>query len=100
MTGGKSRGLGRKIFILGLVFLFLVLFMTSFFGKKGLVEIYKARKTHAELVREIEKLKQEKSRLEKEISDLEKDPRAVEKEARDKLWLVKPDEKVVVKKSK
>jgi len=29
---------------------------------------------------------------------LKKDPESVDKEARDKLWLIKPDEKVIVKK--
>jgi cell division protein FtsB len=38
--------------------------------------------------------------LEKEIAALESNPNAVEREARDRLWLVKPDEKIVVKKKK
>jgi cell division protein FtsB len=46
----------------------------------------------------VERLKQEKSKLEREIQELEKNPKAVEREAREKLWLMKPDEKVIVKK--
>lgn len=100
MTDKKSRELKKKIFILGFGCLLLILLIASFFGKKGLFEIYRARKNHSALLQDIERLKQEKNRLEKEISELEKDPRAVDKEAREKLWLIKPDEKVIVKKGK
>lgn len=82
------------------VFLLLVLLITTVFGKKGLFEIAKNRKTYAALQTEIERLKAEKLRLEKEIAGLESDPRAVEREAREKLWLAKPGEKVIVKRKK
>jgi len=36
----------------------------------------------------------------KEIEELKKNPKAVEKKAREKLWLVKPDEVVIIKKEK
>jgi cell division protein FtsB len=81
-------------------FVLVVLLITTVFGKKGLFEIYKARKNYAALQLEIQKLKEEKGRLEKEIAALEADPKAVEREARDRLWMVKPDEKIVVKKKK
>jgi len=38
--------------------------------------------------------------LEREITALKSDPKAVDREAREKLWLMKPDEKVIIKKSK
>jgi len=90
----------KKVVFLGVVCFLLVLLITSLFGKKGLIEIYKARKNHDALLLQVERLKQEKSRLEREIEELEKNPKAVDKEAREKLWLVKPDEKVVVKTGK
>lgn len=80
------------------VFLLFVLLVTAVFGKKGLLEIARARRTYADLQTEIGRLREEKSRLEKEIAALEADPRAVEREARDKLWLMKPGEKVLLKK--
>jgi cell division protein FtsB len=100
VTEKSSGSLKKKIFIFGFAFLLLVLFITSIFGKKGLVEIYRIRKNYTAMLQEIDKLKKEKGRLEKEIVELEKNPRAVDKEARDKLWLIKPDEKVLVKKDK
>jgi cell division protein FtsB len=79
-------------------FLLFVLLVSTVFGKKGLLEIAKARRTLTDLQTEIGRLKEDKARLEKEIAALEADPKAVEREAREKLWLMKPDEKVVLKK--
>jgi len=92
--------LKKKIVVTGLAFLLLVLMIASLFGKKGLIEIYRARKNYSALLQEIEQLKQEKIRLEREIAELEKNPKAVDKEAREKLWLMKENEKVIVKKKK
>jgi cell division protein FtsB len=78
----------------------VVFLIASFFGRKGLIEIYRARKNYAALLEEIERLKAERSRLENEIKELMTNPKAVELEAREKLWLMKKDEKVIVKKPK
>jgi len=86
-----------KIFIISTLF-FLVLIISTLFGRKGLIEIYRARKNYEALVEEIKKLEVRKSQLEREIEDLQKNPEAVEREAREKLWLMKPDEKVIIKK--
>ncbi|HYA48751.1 MAG TPA: septum formation initiator family protein, partial [Burkholderiales bacterium] len=99
MRNGSSRtgpAFRRKIFILGLVCLFLVMVVTSIFGKKGVMDILRARQKLAELDVEARRLELEKARLESEVRALETNPRAVEKEARDKLWLIKPGEKVLV----
>jgi cell division protein FtsB len=98
VTGRKPCDWKRKAATGALVFLLFVLLLTSVFGKKGLLEIYRARKIYAGLLLEIETLKQEKARLEKEVSGLERNPGAVDREAREKLWLMKPDEKVIIKK--
>lgn len=98
MTERPSSSLGKKIGIGGMIFVLLVLLIAAFFGRRGFLEITRLRRQHAALVQEIERLKDEKSRLEKEIADLEKNPAAVEKEARQKLGLIKPDEKVIFKK--
>jgi cell division protein FtsB len=96
----KLRGLRKKIIVCGLGFLLLVLLITTIFGKKGLIEIAKARKTLASLSLDIETLQAEKARLEREIAALKSDPKAMDREAREKLWLMKPDEKVIIKKNK
>ncbi len=70
--------------------------VTSFFGKKGVMDISRARRMTRDLDLELKALKVEKDRLDGEIKELETDPRAVEKIAREKLWLIKPGEKVIV----
>ena len=94
----KGSSLRRKIVLAAVAFFFLVLLISSFFGKKGLIEIYRVKKNYEALLQEVKSLEVRKSELQKEIEELQKDPLAVEREAREKLWLVKPDEKVIVKK--
>ncbi len=95
----KRPSLRRKLILGAVGFFFLVLLISSFFGRNGLIEIYRARKNYAALLEKIELLEARKSHLLKEIEDLENNPQTVEKEARDKLGLMKPDEKVVIKKN-
>lgn len=90
----------KKIVIVALVFIFLVLLLTSFFGKKGLIEIYRAQKVQKGLLQDVERLEMKKKQLEREIEELKANPKAVEKKAREKLWLQKPDEIVIVDKKK
>jgi len=93
----KGTSLRRKILLAAVGFFFLVLLISSLFGKKGLIEIYKARRNYETLLREVKRLEAEKARLEGEIEDLKNNPQSVEREAREKLWLIRPDEKVIVK---
>jgi cell division protein FtsB len=94
----RRSSLRRKLILAGVAFFFLVLIITTLFGRKGLIEIYRARKNYEALVEEIKQLEARKSRLQREIEDLQKNPEAVEREAREKLWLMKPDEKVIIRK--
>jgi cell division protein FtsB len=94
----RGSSLRRKLLLAGVAFFFLVLIITTLFGRKGLIEIYRARKNYEALVEEIKQLEARKSRLQREIEDLQKNPEAVEREAREKLWLMKPDEKVIIRK--
>lgn len=99
--GKENQGNGtlrRKLILAGIGLFFLALLISSVFGKKGLLEIYRARKNYKFLVQEVERLEQKKSRLLREIEELEKNPLAVDREAREKLWLLKPEEKVIVPK--
>lgn len=96
----KTPSLRRRLVLAAIVFFFFVLIISSLFGKKGLIEIYQAKKKYRALQEEIQKLEEAKSRLLREIEELETNPQAVDKEARQKLWLIKPEEKVIVKKSK
>jgi len=86
----------KKLLVVGIVFIFLVLLIASFFGKRGWVEVYHAQKKKKALLEEIASLEQKKNKLLREIEELKKNPKAVEKKAREKLWLMKPDEKVII----
>lgn len=97
----KQKSLFRKkLLAVALSFLFLILLIASFFGKNGLIEMHRSKKRHEALLQEIELLDKEKRKLEREIEELEKNPKAVENKAREKLWLMKPDEIVIIKKEK
>jgi cell division protein FtsB len=94
----RTASVRRKLALAAVAFFFLILLISSLFGRKGLIEIYRARNRYQALQQEIRDLETRKNELLEEIEALRNDPRAVEKEAREKLWLVKPEEKVVVKK--
>lgn len=95
----KNKMLFRKrLLAVALSFLFLILLIASFFGKNGLIEMRRSKKRYEVLLQKIESFQQKKSKLEREIEELKKNPKAVEKKAREKLWYMKPDEIVIIKK--
>lgn len=87
----KSKG-----FLLVIVLVTFILFLTFFFGDSGILEIIKTRNKIEELKESIARLEKEKERLIKEIVELKKNPLALERKAREELWLMKKNEKVVV----
>jgi cell division protein FtsB len=91
-----SLSLRRKLFLSGAAFLFLVFLIASLFGERGLIEVYQTQKKKNTLVQEKTRLLKEKRKLEREIKELETNPEAVEKKAREKLWLMKPGEIVIL----
>ncbi len=86
----------KKIFVLGVACVLLIMIVTAFFGKKGVMDLRRARRTLETRAATIRALEAERDRLEAEIRRLDSDPRAVEKAAREKLGLAAPGEKVVV----
>lgn len=96
----SSLSFRKKLLIAALSIFSLVFIMASFFGKKGLIEIFRAQREQKVLLQKVENLENKKRELEKEIKELEENPKAVEKKAREKLGLTKPDELVVIKKEK
>ena len=92
----NDRTIRRTLFKAGVAFFVLVMLVTSFFGKKGYMDIVRTRRSLRALEAEVKTLEARKSELDTEIRELTVNPRAVEEEARRKLWLMKPDEKVIV----
>ncbi|MCU0287471.1 MAG: septum formation initiator family protein [Acidobacteria bacterium] len=87
----KSRG-----FLLIIALVIFILILTFLFGDSGILEIVKTRKQIEELKQNISRLEKEKEKLTIEIQELKNNPSALEKRAREELWLMKKNEKVVV----
>ena len=94
----SSSSFKKKAIIGGVGFLLFVLTVASFFGKRGLIEIYQTKRSQEVLLQKIEQLEARKGKLERDIEELQKNPKAVEKKAREKLGLVKEGEIVIIDK--
>ena len=87
----------KKKLILGIaIFVVLTFLITSFFGRRGIIEIFKYKDEIAQLEKEVSALKKEKKKLEVEVKELEKNSMAVEPIARKDLWYKKKGEMVIV----
>lgn len=98
---GRRRGRAgwRKKLAFGFgVIVLLSLLLTAILGPKGYLGLTRAKRDYLAQFDEIRRLERERERLKREIAELERNPRAVESEARERIWLVKPDETVIVKK--
>ena len=95
-----TKSFRNKLLTAVLVFLLLVLIIASFFGKKGLIEVYNAQKRKDVLLEEIERLEKIITGLEREIKELESNPKSYEEKARDQMGLVYPDELLIIKAEK
>ncbi len=87
----KSKG-----FMLLIALVAFIVILTFFFGDSGIVEIIKTRNNIEELKDNIVRLEKERKKLMEEIEELKENPLALEKKAREELWLMKKNEKVVV----
>ncbi len=95
MSKKKNLLTPRRVLLL-VVLVSFILILTFFFGDSGIVEIIRTQNKIEELKKNIETLELEKKQLKDEIEELKSDPMALEKTAREKLWLMKKNEKVVV----
>ncbi len=92
----KDNDKFSKGFILLAIILFLITIISFVFGDAGIVELVKTKKKIEQLKKDINQLKEERKSLKKEINFLETNPLALETKAREKLWLMKKNEKVVI----
>lgn len=95
----KNKGEGffsSKGLLLVVVLIVFILVLSFFFGDSGFLDI-RGKKKEIEITKaEVERLKKERDQLAEEVEELEKDPLALEKTAREQLWLMKKNEKVIV----
>jgi cell division protein FtsB len=91
-----AASLKKKLFFAGAGFILLVFLIASLFGERGLIEVYQAQQKRDSLIRERTLLLDQKQKLIRDIKELRDNPEAVEEKAREKLWLMKPDELVII----
>lgn len=96
----KLASVRKRVLIGMVVFFFLVLIMASFFGSKGWLNVYNAKKHKQALFDEVEQLEKLKKSLERDIKELETNPKAVELKAKGQLGLVYPNELLIVTEEK
>lgn len=95
-----TGGIRRKLFILLLATMSLSFIVNSVFGQKGLLDIYRARRTLEATKAEIHKLQADNTELRRQIDRLERDPLSAEEIARGELGLMKADEYLIIVESK
>lgn len=99
MTETKS-GMASFFRVKGVIMLvvtvLMILVLSLFFGDRGIVEIVRLQNQIKEMQVTIVELENEIADLQREIQQLTDNPQVLEKVAREKLWLMKPKEKVVV----
>jgi len=97
----RFQGQGERVLMIRVAWAVLALLAglvlyAFIFGQNGWLEIRNSRQRIQELEQSVGVLEEENKDLEEEISDLKKDPLALERKAREELWLMKPNEKVIV----
>ncbi len=100
MSRNQEWTLKNKLILGLIIFVTLTFLITSFFGRRGIVEIFKYKDEIAQLEKEVNLLKKEKKKLEVEVKELEKNSMAVEPIARKELWYKKKGEIVIVFKNR
>jgi cell division protein FtsB len=90
---GPLKVYTRRIIVPILLFLSVMIFFT-FFGDKGLLQVYRLRRELREIERANKELQQENERLRAEIDNLMTNKNYIEELARRELGLVKKGEVV------
>ena len=88
---GLLKGYKRRILIPLFLFVSVMIFFT-FFGDKGLLQVYRLRRELREIERVNMELRQENERLRGEIGNLRTNKKYIEELARRELGLVKKGE--------
>jgi cell division protein FtsB len=88
---GPSKAYNKSVLVTILLLVSVMIFFT-FFGDKGLLQVYRLRRELKEIERDNKELRQENDRLRAEIDNLKTDRKYIEELARRELGLVKKGE--------
>jgi len=89
---GSLKGYNNKRVLVTVLLLVSVMIFFTFFGQKGLLQVYRLRKELKEIERVNVELRQENDRLKTEIGNLRTNKKYIEELARRELGLVKKGE--------
>ena len=92
----RPRRRVRRLVQLGLILLGVTLVVESLFGTRGLSALLEARRQHAAVRSDLERLRAENARLRLDARRLREDPTAIEEAARRDLGYIAPGEKVFI----
>ena len=92
----KSNTIFSRLIIVFIGLVALVMILSFFYGDNGFFEIMETREKIKRLEDKVVSLEKEKELLVEEIKQLKDNPLALERKARERLWLMKKNEKVVV----
>ncbi len=88
---GPLKGYNKRVLVTVLMLVSVMIFFT-FFGKKGLLQVYRLRRELKEIERVNMELRQENERMRVEIGNLRTNKKYIEELARRELGLVKKGE--------
>ena len=88
---GPLKGYNKRVLITVLMLVSVMIFFT-FFGEKGLLQVYRLRRELKEIERVNMELRQENERMRAEIGNLRTNKKYIEELARRELGLVKKGE--------
>jgi cell division protein FtsB len=88
---GPLKGYNRRVLVTILLLVLVMIFFT-FFGNKGLLQVYRLRRELKEIERVNTELRQENDKLRAEIDNLRTNKKYIEELARRELGLVKRGE--------
>ena len=92
----KEKATNKRFLIGTVIFLFLAIFMI--FSKYGVIKRFELEMQKKEILRSIENEKRTNDSLHNQIKLLEYDKNEIEKIAREKYGMIKPGERVFIKK--
>lgn len=88
---GPLKGYNKRVLVTVLMLVSVMIFFT-FFGEKGLLQVYRLRRELKEIERVNMELRQENERMRAEIGNLRTNKKYIEELARRELGLVKKGE--------
>lgn len=97
MSNNRAEGFfASKGFLLLMVLISFILILSFFFGDSGYLDIRGKQNEIRRIQSDIDRLKEIRDQLAQEVKELENDPLSLERTARERLWLMKKNEKVIV----